>query len=212
MKYSIHILTTHKHADRHQYILNTWLKGRDNYCFYTDKNTGIGNQVEVDPDDTYTSNGKKNLKELIRIEQEFLTDVYDWFFFCDDDTCPNLPAIEKLLPTLNPDKMYGSILEGTWPHDRLLKYHSGGAGYLISSKILKKYKAPSLNYLSMSYYSDVCVGMWAFDKGIQLENLKGFHSQPPEFYKYSDADCADKLTFHYIKTYDGMNKLWSSYE
>jgi hypothetical protein len=207
MNYSIHILTTHKNKDRQESLLNTWLKGRSNYTFYTDKSTGIGNQAEVDPDDTYYSNGKKHLGELQRIKTNNLHEQVDWLFFCDDDTCVNLPKLESLLPSLNPYSMYGSCLSGTWPQDTTLNYMSGGAGYLISSEAFKSFGFPDPSLLDISFYSDVCVGIWARLNEIQLVNVNGFHSQDPTFYGIDKQDLKNCYTFHYVKNADLMKKL-----
>jgi hypothetical protein len=207
MKYSIHILTTHKNKNRQEVILDTWLKGRNNYIFYTDKNTGVGNQVEVDPDDTYFSNGKKNLAELLRVYHTEHYKNVDWMLFCDDDTCVNVSKLEETLPTLNQSKMHGSMLKGTWPQDKGLEYLSGGAGYLISSKLIEDKGVPQLDYLKKSYYSDVCVGLWARDNDIEIVDVKGFYSQDPSFYNLKDEDIKHSYTFHYIKTCNSVKDL-----
>lgn len=207
MNYSIHILTTHKNKHRQECLINTWLKGRNNYIFYTDKSTNIGNQVEVDPDDSYFSNGKKNLAELHRLYDYKLYRESDWLFFCDDDTCVNLPKLEKLLPTLDKKIMYGSMLNGTWPGDPTLRYLSGGAGYLLSCDLLYRIEPPPLRLLEHSFYSDVCVGIWAQRNGVQLKNIEGFHSQAPEFYNISDDDIKKSYTFHYVKECSQVQSL-----
>lgn len=200
------MLSTHKNKSRQECLVSSWLSGVD-YVFYTDQSTGVGNQVEVDPDDTYTSNGKKNLAELLRVYRTNHYDNVDWMLFCDDDTCVNVKKLEELLPTLNPDNMYGSLLAGTWPGDRNLNYLSGGAGYLISSKTIKEKAVPQLDYLIKSYYSDVCVGLWARDNDIKMVNIKGFYSQAPEFYNLTDDEISNSYTFHYIKECEDMNRL-----
>ena len=207
MKYSIHILTTHKNKNRQGVILDTWLKEKNNYIFYTDKNTGVGNQVEVDPDDTYHSNGKKNLAELLRVYHTEHYKNVDWMLFCDDDTCVNLSKLEEMLPTLNQSKMYGSLLKGTWPPDTGLEYLSGGAGYLISSKLIEDKGVPQLDYLIKSYYSDVCVGLWARDNDIEMVDVKGFYSQDPSFYNLTDEDIKQSYTFHYMKTHKAVKDV-----
>jgi hypothetical protein len=211
LSYSIHLLSTYKHAQRQANVLSTWLKGYDNYVFYTDRATSVGNQVEVDPDDTYNSNGKKNLAELHRVYNERLYENTEWFLFCDDDTCVNLKRLEDLLPTLNKGEMYGSLLAGTWPRDTTLKYLSGGAGYLISSDLIRKLGPPSLKYLDSSFYSDVCVGLWARDNGVESVDVKGFHSQAPNFYSYGDSPLSEFYTFHYIKELSQMQDLIRRY-
>lgn len=211
MKYSIHILTTHKNKNRQKTILDTWLKEKNNYIFYTDKTTGVGNQAEVDPDDTYYSNGKKNLAELLRVYRTEHYKNVDWMLFCDDDTCVNLSNLEELLPTLDPLKMYGSLLSGTWPGDTGLKYLSGGAGYLIPSKLIEKKAVPDLGYLLKSYYSDVCVGLWARDNDIEMVDVKGFYSQDPSFYNLTDEDIKQSYTFHYIKECSSVKNLLSKF-
>lgn len=207
MNYSIHILTTHKNKHRQEGLIATWLKDKDNYTFYTDRSTEIGNQAEVDPDDTYFSNGKKNLRELKRIYENNLQSNVDWMLFCDDDTFVNITKLEKLLPTLNKKIMYGSILKGTWPGDPSLNYLSGGAGYLISSELLTRLGYPPLALLNYSYYSDVCVGLWARANGVQIEQITGFYSQSPEFYTLDQEAIKEAYTFHYIKTQEQVEIL-----
>lgn len=210
MKYSIHVMSTHKNRDRQDCIANSWLSGQ-NYVFYTDKSTGVGNQVEVDPDDTYYSNGRKNLSELLRVYQTESYKSVDWLLFCDDDTCVNIRKLEELLPTLDPSKMYGSLLNGTWPGDTSLKYLSGGAGYLISSKLLEEKGVPKLDYALKTHYADVCVGLWARDNDIEVVNVDGFYSQDPQFYNVVDEDIKQSYTFHYIKECSSVKDLLSKF-
>lgn len=207
MKYSIHILTTHKNFDRQKIILETWLNNKNNYIFYTDKKLDVGNQVAVCDNDTYFSNGIKNLSELQRVYSEKIYENVDWFLFCDDDTHVNLSNLEKILPLLDKFKIHGSINDGTWPEDRSLSYPSGGAGYLISSDLIRKFKVPSLDYLNFTFYSDVCVGLWIRDNNINMNNLTEFHGQPPEFYNLSPEEIRKSITFHYIKTLEDHKKL-----
>jgi len=212
MKYSIHILTTHKHINRQKCILDTWLKDKINYFFYTDKSTNVGNQVQICDNDTYFSNGIKNIGELIRVYNLKHYENVDWMFFCDDDTCVNLRKLENLLPTLDKTKMYGHMLSGTWPEDTSLSYLSGGAGYLLSSDTLKKFKAPSLDYLKMSFYSDVCVGFWARDNNIESINIKGFYPHPPKDCKLTDNEIKNCYTFHYIKECNEVKDILKKFE
>lgn len=205
MKYSIHILTTHKHKDRQKSLLSTWLRDRSNYTFYTDKRTDVGNQEVVCENDTYFSNGIKNLSELHRIYFNSLHHSVDWMLFCDDDTFVNVSKLESILPKLDPSKVYGQVL--VWAEDKSLRYCSGGAGYLLSSKTLSKYGPPMLDYLRVSYYSDVCVGLWCRDNEIPVEEIPGFHSQPPKLYELSEDQIKNSITFHYIKTLEEQKEL-----
>lgn len=207
MKYSIHILTTHKNKSRQECLLTAWLKDKDNYTFYTDKDTGVGNQVEVDPDDTYFSNGKKNLRELKRIYENKLHKNVDWLLFCDDDTFVNIPNLERLLPTLDKKVMYGCVLNGTWPGDPSLSYLSGGAGYLMSSKLLDILSFPPLELLQYSFYSDVCVGLWMRAHGVQFNNIAGFHTDIPEVYNLDKNYIKQAYTFHYVKECSQVQSL-----
>ena len=150
---------------------------------------------------------RKNLAELLRVYRTKHYKNVDWMLFCDDDTCVNVSKLEEMLPTLNQSKLYGSMLKGTWPQDKGLEYLSGGAGYLISSKLIEDKGVPSLDYLRKSYYSDVCVGLWARDNDIEMLDVKGFYSQAPEFYNLTDDEISDSYTFHYIKECEDVNRL-----
>ena len=74
-------------------------------------------------------------------------------------------------------------------------------------KLIEDKGVPQLDYLIKSYYSDVCVGLWARDNDIEMVDVKGFYSQDPSFYNLTDEDIKQSYTFHYMKTYNAVKDV-----
>ena len=199
--FHISILTTHKFKDRQRSILNTWLRNFNDYVFYTDKVTDLGNQISVCDDDSYNSAAIKQVNEINRIKYSNLIDEYDWFFFCDDDTVVNINLLEQFCQNKsNIELCYGKVGD-TWPN---LNYFSGGAGFLLKSDLIKS--LPKMNFISGANFSDVQVGLWLKSNGVKLTHHSRFNSHDPSFCGKQD-EINNQITFHYIKTFDQMNYI-----
>ena len=212
-KLSIHILTTSFHRDRQISILNTWLSQFQDYVFYTDFTTDIGNQVELTTNTEYHSNGEKHILEVNRIFRERLFDQYEWFYFCDDDTVPNIPRILEFTNTASRDKVH-AWADNCWAEDRTLLSISGGAGYLVSSDIFRGRKPPRLKRI---VWSDVQFALWLRENGIQIAHNTEFkHNVPSHFgidvtTKEGRNQVRDHMSFHYVKDHELRSEIWSIY-
>jgi hypothetical protein len=58
-----------------------------------------------------------------------------------------------------------------------------------------------------SGYSDVTLGLYLRYLNISILNSDLFKGQAPDFYGYDYESINNYVTFHYIKTMEGMNKL-----
>jgi hypothetical protein len=195
------ILHTCTRPDRYDGVVNSW--GKDvEFLFYSDCDNKDKKILKVSDNSSYSSNEPKHINVIkYLVENDY---QYEWFFFCDDDTFVNTKNLEKNLDLFDRDKINGSILDGTWPRDRKLKYCSGGAGYLIHKTLLP---IISKTIKIGSGYSDVSLGICAKELNIEFVNYDEFKSQTPEFYKLEKTLIKDIYTFHYIGP-DLMNEMY----
>jgi len=205
MKKLLHIsvLTTHKFRNRQKNVLDTWMTGFDDYVFYTDKITDVGNQISVCDDNSYDSAAVKQVEELLRIKNSNLVNDYDWFLFCDDDSVININLLKTLcssefLPIMSVGKMGNSWRDGS------LWYYSGGAGFLIRSELIKN--CSDIKFTPEANFSDVQVGLWLNSNGIKLNHDSRFNSHDPKFVN-KENEIKNQISFHYIKNYDDMNNI-----
>jgi hypothetical protein len=198
---SIHIITTYSNKDRQQSVLNTWLANNNDYVFYTDFSSDVGNQIELTTNNRVDSGGEKHILEIQRIFREKLYEKYNWFYFCDDDTVPNLKLLNELLKTLDKNKVYGAV-GNTWAEDPSLYYLSGGAGYLVHNEIFKNRSHPRLKSI---IWGDVQFGLWLREQNIVPVHLNGFKWDHPSIFGMNIHDVSQHeiiksyLSFHYIK-------------
>jgi hypothetical protein len=198
---SINILTTGNNKDRQQSILNTWLKNNTDYVFYTDFDTGVGNQIEHTTNTSVDSGGEKHILEIQRIIREKLYEKYEWFYFCDDDTVPNIKLLKTFLLSAEKNKVYGAV-GNTWAEDYSLFYLSGGAGYIVHSDIFKNKPYPRLKRI---IWSDVQFGLWLREQNIIPIHINEFKWDHPSIFGLNINDPNDHekiksyISFHYIK-------------
>lgn len=198
---SIHLITTGSNKDRQQSVLDTWLKNHDDYVFYTDFDSSIGNQVELTTNTAVDSGGEKHILEIQRIMREKLFERYEWFYFCDDDTVPNLKLMKTFLSSAEKNKVYGAV-GNTWAEDLTLFYLSGGAGYIVHSDIFKNRMYPRLKRI---VWGDVQFGLWLREQNITPVHVNEFKWDHPSIFGMDINNPNDHekikshLSFHYIK-------------
>lgn len=206
---SVHILTSHKNRNRQVSILETWLSNFSDYVFYTDFTTDVGNQVELTTNDGYDSGGEKHILEVNRIVRENLTSKYEWFYFCDDDTVPNLGKIVQFSKTADVTKVHG-FWDYAWAEDRSLHSLSGGSGYLVHSSIFANRTPPKLKRI---VWGDVQFSLWLRENGIGIEHTDLFKHNVPSVFGIDmntvDGRNAirDHMSFHYVKDLSLMSAL-----
>lgn len=188
------------YKDRVQNIKKTWGDKKD-ILFYSDYEDTDNNVIKISDRTDYHSSEEKHINIINFLNKN--TQNYEWFFFCDDDTFVNTEKLENCLNEFDKDVVHGSVIN-CWAPDNDLKYCSGGAGYLISEKILKKLtNVPIMN----TGYSDVTLGLFLKENEIRLENSNYFNSQNPNFYNIKMDEINNFITFHYIKTEEEMKKI-----
>lgn len=219
---SIQIITTHTNAHIQKSILETWLRNFSDYCFYTDFTTGIGNQLELTTNCAVDSGGEKHILNLQRIHREKLCNQYEWFYFCDDDTVPNIRLILDFLNTADKSCVYG-----WWDHvyndDKTLKSLSGGAGYLVSGEILSKYSPPNLKRI---IWGDVQFSIWVRENGIPIVTVPENATHSTTKFKWDMPhkhgidlstisgveQIRNTMSFHYVKDNTLREIITSIYE
>lgn len=164
--YKIILKTSHKHTERVDNCVNTWLSTLDFVCL-TDKLTGKYSELSCSNKDDYNSNEEKtvNFINLVRTTNQF--DAYDWLVFIDDDAILNIPLFESIVDHLDETKVYGYSMKGSYLKDVELDYPSGGCGYFISPKLIKKCGEMKIQGYG---YEDVCMGKWLQENKIKITN------------------------------------------
>lgn len=212
--------TTKKHIDRIENITKTWAEKIDT-VFYSDHQDPGNNVIKVSNRDDYASGEEKQINILNRLsdltdgDDNNLLDVYDWVFFVDDDTFINVENLEKYLDSFDEDKVYGSIFDSVKDSENPMyvnkvipleaKFPSGGAGFLVSTSVIKDIKDFS-NYHTIC--GDVSAGLNFHFNQVEQVDSKLFNSQNPEFYGHSEDEIKEMISYHYIKTFEEMSQLF----
>lgn len=194
---------TQNQSGRYDNVMNTW--GGDVDCiFYSDHEDLNKNIIKTSDDSTYKSNEEKFCNVVNLIPEKYQD--YDWFLFCDNDTFVNTKLLAKEVVNFDENMVYGQILN-TYRSDTSLFYVSGGAGKLVSNKVLQLIKNKVTN--KKTTYADVTFGYALRDLNVSIKDHPKFKSQAPEFYGINDIDIPFFITFHYIKTIELMQKLYN---
>lgn len=199
MKILALILHGQKSSQRFENISKTWGQEID-FLFYSDHNSF--KTIKVTDRNDYASAELKQINIINDLPKEYLD--YDWYLFCDDDTFINTKLLLFTIDSFNPEEVTGQLIQ-CWQPDQTLCYLSGGAGFLMSNKILKSIKGRIPNY--NSGYSDVTMGLFYRENNIKIKHSELFMSQNPEFYNVSDNNISKFISFHYIKDYETMRKM-----
>ena len=198
--------------NRREAIVNSYMKRLDDYpnidlIFYSDDEDPSTNTIKVDVplQMKYSDNEIKTVGAIDLIEKRY-HNKYDWYLFVDDDTFINIPLLDKKIDMFDEDFVHGRDITGCWGG---LEYVSGGAGILMSNKVVEKlFKMVWYN----TDFSDVNVGMNLRDRNIEIRNSNLFNPSNP----YRDnttnnleESVKNNITYHYLhpsmmKEFDDM--------
>ena len=214
------VLSTQNYSDRIKNIKETWAQDLD-VVFYSDHNDPDNNVIKVSNRSDYYSAPIKQvnilnyIKELTDGEDNPLLNVYDWFFFVDDDTFVNQKILEEYIQDLDEDKVHGSII--TSENDSVnpvyvnkiidldVAYPQGGAGFLVSSKVMKK--IDTFQEYNV-FHSDVIAGLNFHHNNVEYVDVSILNRETPETYDHSEEEIVSMITYHNIKTFDQMKTLY----
>jgi hypothetical protein len=195
------IIHTQHQNNRIKNITNTWGKN-NSVIFYSDHDDSSNNCYKVCERSDYSSGQLKQINVFNLLLNQF--NNYEWYFFCDNDTFVNTTNLDNYIINAERNHIHGEIIN-TWPQDTTLYYPSGGAGYLMHNSILQ-------NMMNISYnntqYGDVSIGINFRNKKIPLKHNNLFKGQLPEFYGLTYDRISEYMTFHYVTSYDTMEKLY----
>ena len=197
------IMTSKKFKDRQNNVLQTWGKDVDLY-FYSDEDSDDQKTIKVTDKHDYWSLEEKHVNIFKYLENNFLDK--EWFFFCDDDTFVNTKELEVFADKSNKDSAYGCLIN-CWPNMKNLYYHSGGGGVLIHRDSLNNLCKNIKHKNTM--FADVTLGLNFLENNIKMETDERFHSESPLEYNINDNEIKNNITFHHIKSYDEMNRLYN---
>jgi hypothetical protein len=185
--------------ERAENIKKTWGDNVD-LLFYGDIKDIDNDMFKVTDRTDYNSNEEK-FCNMFNIINTYYGN-YEWFFFCDNDTFVNTKLLFEKIDEFDENYIYGQVIN-TWPQDKTLHYLSGGAGFLISGKLIDTLNK-DIEILGTNY-SDVTFGKYIRENNLKMKHSELFKSQLPEYYNIENIK--DYITFHYVKTYDKMLEL-----
>jgi hypothetical protein len=213
-------LSTKNLLERIDNIQQTWGKDIDT-VFYSDHDDPSNNVIKVSYRSDYYSAPIKQvailnyLKDLTNGDDIPLLDDYDWIFFVDDDTFVNTSKLNEFIQDIDENKVYGSII--TSENDSVnpmyvnkvidldVQYPQGGAGFLVSSKIVKK--IGSFKEYDV-YHSDVLAGLNFHNNGIEYVDVPTLNRQNLKELGHTEDMVPNMITYHNIKTFDQMKTLY----
>lgn len=207
------IKTTKKYQERIDAILSTWASDANDYIFYSDHEDKEKNVIISSTDSSYLSGTLSktlwffnNLKNIFVTDQNNILDEYDWIFFVDDDTFVNVKKTQEFIETIEVNSAYGHMFtpkkdsgNPIWGmYKNIINdddgYHSGGAGYLISTQSLK-----DINFIDYGIiFDDATVGVNLLRNGVNLIHDERFNPDLPESLGKDGSDIVDQLTYHHI--------------
>lgn len=202
---------------------NTFLKGQ-NKIFITDSETNLENIIGYNTPKNYDGIQDK----YINFFRNYNFNVYDYYFFIDDDTFININNLKKLeLPPSNEEHCIyrlcylseiGLDYHGNntgYPiykikNASLPVYHpSGGSGFILTKECCLKIQSylNSIEYsqIPISGHSDVTIGFWMRECNINLiSNNQLWWTNAKDLYENTDWPFSEKdekkaISFHYIK-------------
>jgi hypothetical protein len=219
MKILYCIKTTSQYQSRIDAAKNTWLRGVEDYIFYSEHEDPNSNVIKVCDDGSYGGLEEKgvnfyNLLKHIEVEEnKNVLQYYDWLFMVDDDTFVNTKNLYQFAKTADKENVYGEIFTyKTHPDNPMYqspgfkkssKWYSGGAGLLVHTSVISKIPE-FVNYKTR--HDDVSIGLTFGNNGVELIDSDNFNSQPPEFWGETDLDIKNKITYHHI-TEERMEQL-----
>jgi len=185
--------------ERRNTIEQTWGKDID-HIYFSDHEAN--NIIKVTSETEYRFGELKQVN-IINMFPSDLLEKYEWVIFVDDDTFVNAKLLKENLQFFDANSVHGRLIN-CWHPDLSLYYPSGGAGFVMSTKLIKDIKG-QLQYLKTGF-GDVTLGIFFREKKINLIQNDLFKSHTPNDENISDVE--NYFTFHYIKTFDEMNELY----
>ena len=191
------IMSSSIFKERVDTLKKTWCKNID-YVIYSDHEDVFENIIKVSDRKDYHSNEEKHINMI-----NSLSNLYDWYFFCDDDTFVNTKMTDEILKFADKNYVYGNIINQINNPDNPIfikemipkefVYLEGGAGYLINQFTINKIK-PFINY--NTGYADVSFGLNLYYNNVKIKDI-------------SLINQAIKLSCHFMKTFEQMNQMYN---
>lgn len=166
------------------------------------------NRAPPPNDETYQNLSKKYLVFLKNYDQ---TDQYDWFFFCDDDTFCFTQRLNQFASLCDSNSC---LMAGYELPEHLVKKAtdikvracSGGAGILVSAKLLKNIQAylNSTNDVTvLNEQADVSLAIWAQASSPDLIVVDAQYFFRPESPRHpTNKNWHHCITYHYCNQED----------
>lgn len=211
------VMTSRRGGERRRWIGASWGAGAER-VYYSDHRNPFDNVVKVSSATHYKSNEEKHINFLNRCGL-YLAERYRWIFCCDDDTFVFRDRLAAFLASgLDRECVYGTVDSfAKCPKNPIfqrvgtdLRFPAGGAGYLISSDVVRRMH-PFKNH--GTGYSDVSFGLNAEARGVGLVDRDDlFFAQAPEFFGHPADGLPEAISYHYIKSQKQVERLVSAME
>jgi len=207
--------------NRIPFLEKTWAKNID-HLYFSDYEDEEYDMIKTTDNTTYVGAGEKginflNLIKDIEYNNEKVIDIYDWFFYVDDDTFVNIDNLKNFVKTADKNKVYGYIFDSEKNPDnpmyqrniisKISKFPSGGAGVLISSEVIKRVSNFEFFVVPSFGHDDVDMGLNFDMYKIEQVNSNLFNSQTPEFHCHNETQIKESITYHHVDS-DLMQRLY----
>lgn len=137
------MVMTHQpnHDKRAIHVRNTWGSRCNKLLFVSNLTDPEFGSLGLQEKDRYAILWAK-VKHTLKYAYENFYNDYDWFFKADDDTCAIMDNMRYMLSAYSPDDpiYFGKKFK----FSEKLGYFSGGSGYVMSRKALKKFVTESM--------------------------------------------------------------------
>ena len=184
---------------RYNNVVHTWAKDL-NFVFFSDYENHEKKIIKTTNDISYNGLEENAVKLVFEKYKK-----YKWFLFCDDDTYINVEKLMSEIENFDENKVHGQILIHGYHAKPELIFCSGGAGTLISNKILEKL---STNPIIFGHgIADVGICMNMEINNIEIQHSDLFYCNTPESLGIEISKYKDYISFHNIKTYEQMCEI-----
>ena len=163
------------------------------YSDYNDEHNDLVKKVEANYKFKYSDNEIKHAAAF-KLIRDCYYKKYDWFLFVDDDTYVNVQALSNNINSFDENFIHGYYF-------KQLDYISGGAGCLISNKLIHNF----FDFITYnSGYADVSLGENARRKNIKFKHSDLFYASNPWYDNEKDPEqniknsINNRITYHYI--------------
>lgn len=210
MNILIAVVTSSLNKDRQETINKTWNNknyNNVNVIFLSDEEEETKKIFKFSNSTDYKSAEDKVLNFIGALKDN---NISDWYFIVDDDTFVNIKNLIDFIYSADPNYVYGFLAQKDWWNG--LEYLQGGAGTLISHKIIETINKETIIHYQTGF-CDVALGLIFKANNIKIngcnkpDNCLFLEKSFNHYREIGKEKLLEKITFHQIRTYDDMKEI-----